>query len=60
MLVPLSWLSDYVDINLPVDKVAELLTNAGLEVKHIIKIGVDGADLEWDRDKIVLAKLLSA
>jgi phenylalanyl-tRNA synthetase beta chain len=59
MLVPLSWLSDYVDIELPVDKVAELLTNAGLEVKHIIKIGLEGADLEWDRDKIVLAKLLT-
>ena len=57
MLVPLSWLRDYVDIDLPVDKVAELLTNAGLEVKHIIKIGVEGADLEWDREKIVLAKL---
>lgn len=59
MLVPLSWLRDYVDIDLPVDKVAELLTNAGLEVKHIIKIGVEGADLEWDREKIVLAKLLT-
>jgi phenylalanyl-tRNA synthetase beta chain len=59
MLVPLSWLSDYVNIDLPVDKVAELLTNAGLEVKHILKIGVDGADLEWDREKIVLAKLLT-
>jgi phenylalanyl-tRNA synthetase beta chain len=59
MLVPLSWLGDYVDIDLPVDKVAELLTNAGLEVKHIIKVGLDGADLEWDREKIVLAKLLT-
>src|SRR5210317_2361004 len=59
MLVPLSWLSDYVDIDLPVNTVAELLTNAGLEVKHIDKIGVDGADLEWDREKIVLAKLLT-
>jgi phenylalanyl-tRNA synthetase beta chain len=59
MLVPLSWLSEYVEIDLPVDKVAELLTNAGLEVKHIIKIGVDGADLEWDREKVLLAQLLS-
>jgi len=59
MLVPLSWLSDYVDIDFPVNTVAELLTNAGLEVKHIDKIGVDGADLEWDREKIVLARLLT-
>ena len=59
MLVPLSWLRDYVDINQTAEEAAELLTNAGLEVKHIIKIGLEGAELEWDRDKIVLARLLT-
>ncbi|MDX1414025.1 MAG: hypothetical protein R3293_07520, partial [Candidatus Promineifilaceae bacterium] len=58
MLVPLSWLSDYVDINRPVDEVDQLLTNAGLEVKHILRFGVPGADLVWDRDKIVLGHIL--
>ncbi len=32
MRVPLSWLRDYVDFDLPIDEVAELLTNGGLEV----------------------------
>ncbi len=58
MLVPLSWLRDFVDIDIPVDAVAELLTNAGLEVKHIHVIGLQGADLEWDRELVVLARLL--
>ncbi len=58
MLVPLSWLSDFVDINLPVEEVDRILTNAGLEVKHALYIGVDGADLVWDREKIVLGQIL--
>ncbi len=57
MLVPLSWLSDYVDINLPVAEVDRILTNAGLEVKHTTFVGIPGADLEWDRDKIVLGHI---
>ncbi len=59
MLVPLSWLSDFVDVNLEADEVADLLTNAGLEVKHKSIYGLPGADLEWDREKILLAKLIS-
>ncbi len=58
MLVPLSWLSDFVDINLPVEEVDRILTNAGLEVKHVVRTGIDGADLVWDRDKIVLGQIL--
>ncbi len=57
MLVPLSWLSDYVDINLPVAEVDRILTNAGLEVKHRTLFGLPGSDLEWDRDKIVLGHI---
>ena len=38
MLVPLSWLSDYVDIDLPVSEVDRILTNAGLEVKHVERL----------------------
>ena len=58
MLVPLSWLKDFVTIDKPVAQVDRLLTNAGLEVKTITTIGIPGAELEWDRDLILLAHLL--
>ncbi len=58
MRVPLSWLREYVDIDLPVSELAELLTNAGLEVESIDLIGLPGAELEWDRERIVLAQVL--
>ena len=58
MLVPLSWLKDFVTIDHPVEQVDRLLTNAGLEVKTINIIGIPGADLEWDRNLIMLAHLL--
>lgn len=58
MRVPLSWLKDYVDINLPVEEVDRLLTNAGLEVKTIDTIGLPGAELEWEADRVVLGQIL--
>ncbi|MCB0173534.1 MAG: phenylalanine--tRNA ligase subunit beta, partial [Anaerolineae bacterium] len=58
MKVPISWLKDFVDITLPIEELAERLTLAGLEVGGIHKIGLPGADLEWERDKLVLAHLL--
>jgi phenylalanyl-tRNA synthetase beta chain len=66
MLVPLSWLRDFVDIppQVSVEALAERLTLAGLEVKSIQYIGVPqsqerhgvppSAHLAWDRDKIRL------
>ena len=59
MQVPLCWLKDYVDITLPVPELAERMTLAGLEVEQIQYIGIEGADLVWDRDKFVIARLLS-
>jgi len=35
MRVPLSWLKEYVDINLPIPELAERITLAGLEVGAI-------------------------
>ncbi|MFN8449850.1 MAG: phenylalanine--tRNA ligase subunit beta, partial [Anaerolineae bacterium] len=35
MLVPVSWLKEFVDIDIPVEVLAERLTAAGLEVGHI-------------------------
>src|SRR5437868_7061353 len=39
MRVPLSWLRDYIEINVTVEELARRLTLAGQEVEHIITIG---------------------
>ena len=57
MKVPLSWLKDYVDIPIPPAELAERLTLAGLEVETIEYIGLPGADLPWDPEKIVVGEL---
>ncbi len=58
MKVPISWLKDFVDITLPIAELAERLTLAGLEVGSIDYIGVAGADLEWDRENLILGHLI--
>ncbi len=69
MLVPISWLKDYVDIDVPVELLAERLTVAGLEVAHIKYIGlpqrkVPGVQmprsdhLVWDHDKLLLGRIV--
>ena len=58
MKVPLSWLKEFVEITLPVEVLAERLTLAGLEVGTIHYIGVEGADLVWEREKLLLGHLL--
>ncbi|MCA9906698.1 MAG: phenylalanine--tRNA ligase subunit beta, partial [Anaerolineae bacterium] len=40
MLIPLSWLKDFVEIDIPAELLAETLTAAGLEVDKITYIGV--------------------
>jgi phenylalanyl-tRNA synthetase beta chain len=57
MKVPLSWLKDYVDITVPIEELAERLTLAGLEVETIEYIGLPGAELPWDREKIVVGEV---
>ena len=54
MKIPLNWLKDYVDITLPVEKLAERLTLAGLEVDSIRQIGA-----MWERDKLFVGQLLA-
>ena len=39
MKVPLSWLREYVDLDLPVEGLAQRLTMAGVEVGDIIRLG---------------------
>src|SRR5438046_6950297 len=43
MRVPLSWLRDYIEINVTTEELARRLTLAGQEVEHIITIGA-----EWE------------
>ncbi len=67
MRAPLSWLKEYVDIELSVHDLANVLTTAGLEVEavHIVGLPVPQVDLldyeltgfEWERDKIVVAEI---
>jgi phenylalanyl-tRNA synthetase beta chain len=57
MRVPVRWLKDYVDITCPIPELAERLTLAGLEVETIEYVGLPGAELEWDPDKIVVGEL---
>ncbi|MEO8611091.1 MAG: phenylalanine--tRNA ligase subunit beta, partial [Chloroflexota bacterium] len=68
MEVPISWLREYVDIDIPIELLAERLTLAGLEVGAITYIGVPQGHvagvrwptsdhLVWDRDKIVLGAI---
>jgi phenylalanyl-tRNA synthetase beta chain len=59
MKVPISWLKDYVEIALPVEELAERLTLAGLEGVGIQYLGLEGADLAWDREKIVVGHILA-
>lgn len=68
MLVPVSWLKDYVDIDIPAELLAEKLTLAGLEVAKMHYFGVPQTPVEglrlppsdhlvWDRSKIVLGAI---
>lgn len=57
MKVPLSWLKEFVDIHLPPEDLAHLLTMAGLEVSAVTVIGLEGAELPWDPAKIMVANI---
>jgi phenylalanyl-tRNA synthetase beta chain len=70
MKIPLSWIKDFVDIDISVEEVARKLTLAGLEVEEIRYVGwkmpESGAPsrhefktygLEWQPDKLVVASI---
>lgn len=54
MRVPLSWLSNYVDINLPTNELTERLTLAGLEVAGVEQVGD-----WWDPETIVVGEVVA-
>ncbi len=53
MLVPLSWLKEYVDIDLSPKELANVLTLGGLEVENIRTIGQD-----WAPDKVFVGQVV--
>ncbi|MBN1535648.1 MAG: phenylalanine--tRNA ligase subunit beta [Anaerolineales bacterium] len=68
MKVPLSWLKDFVEITLPIEELAHLLTMAGLEVEEITYIGLPMPEkgqrqetkitgFTWEPDKIVVGAI---
>ena len=70
MKIPVSWIKDYVNINISVEELARLLTLAGLEVEDIRYVGwempsTDDSEatefktygLEWDPEKLVVAEI---
>jgi phenylalanyl-tRNA synthetase beta chain len=58
MKFPLSWLKEFVDITVPVAQLERRLTLSGMEVVDIQYIGVEGGELPWDSDKIVIGNVL--
>ncbi len=67
MKAVLSWVKDFVDINLSPIEIAHKLTMIGLEVEEIRLVGVDAKNAEthefkvvglsWDPDKLVVAQI---
>src|SRR6266566_794306 len=54
MLVPISWLKEYVDLKMPVRQLAERITLAGLEVE-----GIQHAGEWWDPETIVVGQVVA-
>ncbi len=54
MLVPISWLKEYVDLKLPTKQLADRITLAGLTVDSIEKVGD-----WWDPELIVVGRLVA-
>ena len=67
MKTPISWLKDFVDINIPIEELARILTVSGLEVEEIHYIGLELPKenkygfkingIAWDKEKIVVAEI---
>lgn len=50
MLVPLSWIKDFVEVDIPLDELAHMITMAGLEVEEIQYVGLpmdDNGVKDW-------------
>src|SRR3989442_855669 len=68
MRVPLSWLRDYVPLPADTAALVERLTIAGLEASGVqvfgfavpggVRVKPEDAGLEWERDKVLVAKVI--
>ncbi|MEI8308062.1 MAG: phenylalanine--tRNA ligase subunit beta [Chloroflexales bacterium] len=58
MKVPLSWLREFVEITVPVEELARRLTLSGMEVVDVRFIGLEGGELPWDPEKILVCNIL--
>jgi phenylalanyl-tRNA synthetase beta chain len=54
MLVPISWLKDYVNLDLPLAQLAERITLAGLEVEAIERTGD-----WWDPETVLVGRIVA-
>ncbi len=54
MLVPISWLKEYVDLDMPLKQLADRITLAGLEVE-----GIEQAGDWWDPEHIVVGRIVA-
>lgn len=68
MKIPLSWLKDYIDIDLTLEEFARTLTMVGLEVEEISVVGLPLPEntsrqefkftgLTWDPEKFIVAQI---
>lgn len=53
MRIPLSWVEEYVKVNLPVDDLVERLTFAGIETNSIEHVGAN-----WDAERIFVGQVI--
>ncbi|PDW02579.1 phenylalanine--tRNA ligase subunit beta [Candidatus Viridilinea mediisalina] len=58
MKVPLSWLKEFVAVTVTPEELAHRLTFGGLEVAEVRYVGLEGAELPWDPEKIVTCNVL--
>lgn len=67
MKLPLSWIKEYVDIDLSVNQLAHLLTMLGLEVEEVKLVGLPMpqgerlatrfSGISWDAQKIIVGRI---
>ena len=50
MRIPLTWLRDYVPVEVPTAELAERLALSTLEVDRVLRLGVPDVRLLWDND----------
>lgn len=70
MLIPLSWIKDFIEVTVPIEELVKRLTFAGLEVEELHYVGIFPQEqgkmgphtkvtgIGWDPEKIVVGEVL--